>query len=71
MKARKSFPDIVLEVRQILSKEKELSIRKIAIVTQSQWRTIERVLELLKTLDIVKERRNKNTERIERLFSLK
>lgn len=69
MKERKSFPAIVLEVKQVLTKEKELSIRQISTRTKSQWRTIEKALGLLKALQLVKERPNKQTERIERLFS--
>ena len=71
MKERKSFPEIVLEIKKILIKEKELSIKQIADKTGSQWRTIEKALSLLKSLKIVKERPNKETERVERLFSLK
>lgn len=71
MKERTSFADIVLEIKKILEKEKELSIKQIADKTGSQWRTVEKALTLLKSLDIVKERPNKETERIERLFSLK
>jgi predicted transcriptional regulator len=71
MKERKSFSKIVLEIKKILTAEKELSIKQIADKTGSQWRTIEKALSLLKSLDIVKERPNKETERVERLFSLK
>lgn len=71
MKERTSFAEIVLEIKKILEKEKELSIKQIADKTGSQWRTVEKALTLLKSLDIVKERPNKETERIERLFSLK
>ena len=71
MKKRTSFSEIVLEIKDILAKEKELSIRQLAIKTKSQWRTVKKALELLKDLEIVKESKNKDTERIERLFSLK
>lgn len=71
MKERTSFAEIVLEIKKILEKEKELSIKQIADKTGSQWRTVEKALTLLKSLNIVKERPNKETERIERLFSLK
>ncbi len=68
---RRPFPEIVVEIKNILIKEKELSIRQIANKTESQWRTVEKALELLKKLNLVKERPNKKTERVERLFSLK
>lgn len=71
MKERHSFADIVLEIKKILVKEGELSIKQIADKTGSQWRTIEKALSLLKSLEVVKERPNKETERVERLFSLK
>lgn len=71
MKSRESFSEIVIKIRSLLKKEKELSIRQISTKTGSQWRTIEKGLKLLKELGIVKERPNKETERVERLFSLK
>lgn len=71
MKGRESFPDIVLKVVDLLKKEKELSIRQIANKIGSQWRTIEKALSLLKSLEVVKERPNKEVDRVERLFSLK
>jgi predicted transcriptional regulator len=71
MKKRRSLDTIIFETRDILKKEKELSIKQISNKTGSQWRTIEKILTLLKKLDIVKERTNPNTRRTERLFSLK
>jgi predicted RNA binding protein with dsRBD fold (UPF0201 family) len=68
---RKSILNIIEEVKNILEKEKELSIRQLSIKTKSQWRTIEKALETMKSLDAVKERLNNETERVERLFSLK
>ena len=70
MKSRKSFSYIVLQVHKLL-KGKELSIRRISIITKSQWRTAEKALILLKKLGLVRERKNKEVERTERLFSLK
>lgn len=68
--ARKSITSIMEEIKQILEKEKELSIRQLSIELKSQWRTIEKALQTLTNLGIVKERRNKDTKRVERLFSL-
>ncbi len=71
MKNRQSFSEIVLGIKKILIKEKDLSIRQLANKTHSQWRTIEKALRLLKELNIVKERFNDKTKRVERLFNLK
>ena len=68
--ARKPITEIMKEVKKLLEKEGELSIRQISIKTKSQWRTIEKALESMKSLGIVSERENKETERVERLFSL-
>ena len=59
------------EIKKLLEKNKELSIRQIALKTKSQWRTIDKALETMKSLDVVKERKGNETERVERLFSLK
>ena len=69
--ARKSIVSIMEEIKKILDKNKELSIRQIALKTKSQWRTIEKALTTMKSLGIVKERKGAETERVERLFSLK
>lgn len=63
--------DILVEVKNLLKKEGELSIRQISIKTGSQWRTIRDALETLASLEIVKERKGDETKREERLFSLK
>jgi DNA-binding transcriptional regulator YhcF (GntR family) len=68
---RKPITEIIENVKKLLQKEKELSIRQISIKTGSQWRTIAKALELMKSLGIVKERFNDKTDREERLFSLK
>jgi len=68
---RKPITKIMVEVKKILEEKGELSIRQISIKTKSQWRTIEKALETLSKLGIVKERKNVDTERMERLFSLR
>ncbi len=68
---RKPITEIMGEVKNLLQKEGELSVRQISIKTKSQWRTIKKALDTMKSLNIVKERQNKETERVERLFSLK
>jgi DNA-binding transcriptional regulator YhcF (GntR family) len=69
--ARKPITQIIEETKKLLEKEGELSIRQISIKTGSQWRTIEKALETMKKLDVVKERKGKETDRVERLFSIK
>lgn len=59
------------QIKELLEKNKELSIRQISLKTKSQWRTIEKALETMKSLDVVKERKSDKTERVERLFSLR
>jgi DNA-binding transcriptional regulator YhcF (GntR family) len=68
---RKSIILIISEVKKILEKEKELSVRQISLKINSQWRTALKALEIMKELGIVKERKGKDTQREERLFSLK
>ena len=67
---RKSLAMIVEEIKKLLQTEKELSVRRISTKIKSQWRTINKALELMKSLNIVKERPNEKTNRYERLFSL-
>ncbi len=66
----KSIHKIMEEIRDILKKEKELSIRQISIKIGSQWITIEKSLISMKNLGLVKERLGKDNKRKTRLFSL-
>lgn len=68
---RKPITQIIEEINKLLEKEGELSIRQISIQIKSQWRTIEKALETMLKLEIVKERANSETDRVERLFSLR
>ena len=68
---RKPITDIIAEVKKLLEKEGEMSIRQLSLKTKSQWRTIEKALDTMKTLGVVKERKGTDTKRVERLFSLK
>lgn len=68
---RKPITQIIEEIKVLLEKNSELSIRQISIKTGSQWRTIEKALETMQKLGVVKERKGNDTERVERLFSLK
>lgn len=67
----KPINQIMEEIFNLLKKEKELSIRRISLTIGSQWITIEKALNSMKKLGVVKERFGDETERKERLWSLK
>lgn len=62
---------ITEEIVQLLSKEKELSIRQISLKINTHRAIALKSLEFLKRIKFVKERKGEKTKRIERLFSLK
>ena len=68
---RKSITDVIREIKTLLEKEDELSVRQISLRLKSQWRTIDKAIDIMKLLGHVKERMNKDTKRTERLISLK
>lgn len=68
---RKPITQIIETVKKILERDGELSIRQISLKTKSQWRTIEKALETMEKLGLVKQRGNTETNRVERLYSLK
>jgi len=67
---RKSITNIIEKIIKLLKKQNELSIRQISLKLNSQWRTIAKALETMKSLEVVQERKNQKTKRKERLFSL-
>ena len=68
---RKSITSLMIEIRNILRKERELSIRQLSLKTKSQWRTVEKALETMEKLEVVKQAYNLPlSNREERLFSL-
>lgn len=67
---RKPITKIIRDIKELLEKEGELSIRQLSLKSHSQWRTIKKALDTMKSLGVVKERINKETKRIERLYSL-
>ena len=68
---RKPMPDILLLTKKLLENESELTVRQISIKIRSSWETTNKALEILKALEVVKERRGDKTRRRERIFSLK
>jgi len=67
----KPINKIMEEIFNLLKKEKELSIRQLSLSIGSQWITIEKALDSMKKLGIVKERRGDENNRKTRLWSLK
>jgi hypothetical protein len=68
-KTRKSIILISEEIKKLLEKEGELSIRQISLKIGSQWRTVEKALMHMKSLEIVKERKGTETKRDERVWN--
>jgi len=69
--SRRSILDVIEDIKKVLSKNKELSVKGISEKIKSQWETTIKALEFMKKQGMVKERKNDQTERVERLFSLK
>lgn len=65
---RKPITDILIKISELLQKEKELSVNQIAFKIRSQWRTVEKALEVLKKLGVVLEKSNTKSKRNERIF---
>jgi len=69
--SRRPITQIISEIKKLLEKHKEMSVRSIAKEIRSQWRTIDKALETMKELGFVKERESVNKTGVkERLFSL-
>jgi len=68
---RDNILDITEKVLRLLSNGKEYSINNISDKLRLQWKTAVKVLEFLKKVNLVKERKGKTTYKQERLFSLK
>jgi len=69
--SRRSILDVIEDIKKVLSKGKEMSVKRISEEIKSQWETTIKALEFMKKQGMAKERRNDQTERVERLFSLK
>lgn len=62
---------ITEDILKLLSKEKELSIRQISLKARTHRAVALKSLEFLKRINLVEERKGTETNRVERLFSLK
>ncbi|MBU2576225.1 MAG: hypothetical protein KKF50_00705 [Nanoarchaeota archaeon] len=69
--SRRSILDVIEDIKKVLSKGDEMSVKRISEKVNSQWETTIKALEFMKKQGMVKERMNDQTERVERLFSLK
>jgi predicted transcriptional regulator len=69
--SRRNILEVIEDIQKILSKEKEMSVKGISEKINSQWETTIKALEFMKKQGIVKERKGTDTNRVERLFSLK
>ncbi len=67
---RKPIGNLMKEIKKILTKNKEVSIRGLSLRTRTMWGTTEKALMLMKSLGVVKERGNDRNKRKARLFSL-
>ena len=68
---RRNILEVIEDIKKLLSKEKELSVKSISEKINSQWETTIKALEFMEKNNLVKERKGKETYRVERLFSLK
>lgn len=68
--SRRNILEVIEDIKKILSKEDEMSVKRISEKIKSQWETTIKALEFMKKQGMVKERMNDKTKRIERLFSL-
>ena len=68
---RTNILNITERVLKLLSDKKEYSINNISDRLRLQWKTTIKVLEFLKRVGLIKERKGKVTYRQERLFSLR
>lgn len=68
---RRNILKVIEDIIKLLNKEKELSVKAISESIKSQWETTIKALEFMKKINLVKERKGKKTNKIERLFSLK
>lgn len=67
---RRNILDVIEDIKKVLSKNKELSVKAISEEIRSQWETTIKALEFMKKQGLVNEREGKKTHKVERLFSL-
>ena len=63
--------DITRRVYSLLKKGEESSIHSLSSELKIHWSTTIKVLEFLKDIGLIKERKGKKTYKHERLFSIK
>ena len=68
--SRRNILEVIEDIKKVLSRDEEMSVKRISEKIGSQWETAIKALEFMKKQGMVKERFNNKTERVERLFSL-
>ena len=69
--SRRNILEVIEDIKKVLSKGEEMSVKRVSEKIKSQWETTIKALEFMKKQGMVKERPNDKSERVERLFSLK
>jgi|TARA_B100001971_G_C18046490_1_gene460496 predicted RNA-binding protein with RPS1 domain len=68
--SRRNILEVIEDIKRVLSKGDEMSVKKISNEIRSQWETTIKALEFMKSQNMVREREGKKTNKVERLFSL-
>ena len=61
---RRNILDVIEDIKKVLSKNKELSVKAISEEIKSQWETTIKALEFMKKQGLVNEREGKKTQDI-------
>ena len=68
--SRRSILNVIKDIKKVLEKEDQLSIKAISDKVKSQWETAFKALAFMEEMKIVKQLKGKNSYKTERLFSL-
>ena len=68
--SRRNILEVIEDIKKVLFKGEEMSVKKISEKIKSQWETTIKALEFMKKQRMVNERKGKKTHKVERLFSL-
>ncbi len=68
--SRRSILDVIKDIKKLLEKGDELSVKAISDKINSQWETSIKALEFMKDIGMVKERKGDKTYKEERLFRI-
>ncbi len=68
--SRKSILEVIKDIKKVLEKEGELSVKAISERIGSQWRTTIKALEFMEEMGLVRHRKGNETYKPERLFRI-